>query len=242
MGTSHELGQNFARAFGIEFVAPSGQREYAWQTSWGASTRMVGGLIMVHGDDDGLRVPPRLAPTQVAVVAIKPEAVEAATLVAADLRAAGLRAVVDDRTDTPFGRRAVDWELKGVPVRVELGPRDLAEEQATLARRVPGTKAPVPLAGLVEAVRIALVEDQVALYADAERRRDARIADVKTADDVLEAAAAGWARIPWGELGEAGEARLAEQAVTVRLLARPDGGVPDSADEPDLLAYCARAY
>jgi prolyl-tRNA synthetase len=242
MGTSHELGQNFARAFGIEFVAQSGQREHVWQTSWGASTRMVGGLIMVHGDGDGLRVPPRLAPVQVAVIAVKPEAVEAATLIAADLRAAGLRAQVDDRTDTPFGRRAVDWELKGVPVRVELGPRDLADEQATLARRVPGTKTPVPLVGLVEAVRIALVEDQVALFAEAEQRRDARIADAKTLDDVIEAAAGGWARIPWAELGTAGEARLAEQAVTVRLLTRPDGGVPDSEDEPDLLAYCARAY
>jgi prolyl-tRNA synthetase len=149
---------------------------------------------------------------------------------------------VDDRVDTPFGRRAVDWELKGVPVRVELGPRDLAAEQATLARRVPGSKAPVPLVGLAEAVRIALVEDQVALYAEAEQRRDARIADVKSMGDVVEAAGAGWARIPWAELGVAGEAKLAEQAVTVRALVRPDGTVPDSEDEPDLLAYCARAY
>src|SRR5262249_52986069 len=160
---SHELGQNFARAFGIEFLAQSGRREHAWQTSWGASTRMVGGLIMVHGDDDGLRVPPRLAPTQVVVLAVNPEAARAARRLAADLRAAGVRAAVDDRPDTRFGRRAVDWELKGVPVRVELGPRDLAEESATLVRRVPGRKAPVPLAALVEAVRVALVEDQVAL-------------------------------------------------------------------------------
>ncbi|MEN3359991.1 MAG: prolyl-tRNA synthetase [Mycobacteriales bacterium] len=242
MGTSHELGQNFARAFGIEFVAPNSQREFVWQTSWGASTRMVGGLIMVHGDDAGLRVPPRLAPVQVAVVAVKAEAVEAATRVAADLRAEGVRVEVDGRTDTPFGRRVVDWELKGVPVRVELGPRDLAEDQATLARRVPGSKAQVPLVGLVEAVRIALVEDQVALLADAEQRRDARIADVKSVDEVAEASTTGWARIPWADLGTAGEAKLAEQAVTVRALVRPDGTVPDAEDEPDLLAYCARAY
>jgi prolyl-tRNA synthetase len=242
MGTSHELGQNFARAFGIEFVARSGQREQVWQTSWGASTRMVGGLIMCHGDDAGLRVPPRLAPIQVVVLAVKDEAVEAAHLVAADLRTAGVRVEVDARTDTPFGRRAVDWELKGVPVRVELGPRDLADDRATLARRVPGQKAPVPLAAVVEAVRVSLVEDQVALLAAAEQRRDARIADVKSVEDVAEAAAAGWARIPWADLGIAGETRLAEQSVTVRCLVRPDGGVPDSEDEPDLLAYCARAY
>jgi prolyl-tRNA synthetase len=243
MGTSHELGQNFAKAFGIEFASKDrGEREFVWQTSWGASTRMVGGLIMVHGDDDGLRVPPRLAPIQVVVLAVKAEAVEAAQRIGVELRENGVRVEVDDRVDTPFGRRAVDWELKGVPVRVELGPRDLAAEQATLARRVPGSKTPVPLAGLTEAVRIALVEDQVQLYADAIARRDERITDVKTLEEAAEAAAAGWARIPWAELGEAGEAKLAEQAVTVRCLVRPDGAVPDSGDEPDLMAYCAKAY
>ena len=242
MGTSHELGQNFAKAFGIEFVARSGRREHAWQTSWGVSTRMVGGLIMAHGDDAGLRVPPRLAPVQVVVLAVKAEAAEAAGRVADDLRAAGFRVELDDRADVPFGRRAVDWELKGVPARVELGPRDLAEGRATLVRRVPGAKSPVPLGGLVDAVRVAMVEDQVGLYAEAEQRRDERIVDAKTLDEVVEAAAGGWARIPWSEVGQAGEARLVEQAVTVRCLVRPDGAVPDSEDEPELLAYCARAY
>ena len=242
MGTSHELGQNFARAFGIEFVPPTGPHEYAWQTSWGVSTRMIGGLIMAHGDDAGLRIPPRLAATQAVVVAVKAEAAEAATRIAADLRAAGLRTDLDDRTDTPFGRRAVDWELKGVPLRVEVGPRDLAENRATLVRRVPGTKQPVDLPAVVEAARAALVDDQAALLAQATVRRDARIAEVKTADEVVDATAGGWARIPWAELGPDGEARLAEQTVTVRCLVRPDGAVPESGDEPDLVAYCARAY
>jgi len=242
MGTSHELGQNFARAFGIEFLAASGQREYAWQTSWGASTRMVGGLIMTHGDDDGLRVPPRLAPTQVVVLAVKVDALEAAGRIVDDLRVAGVRVELDDRTETPFGRRAVDWELKGVPLRVEVGPRDLAENRAMLVRRVRGSKEPTGLDGLVGAVQVALVEDQVALFAQAEQRRDSRIVDAKDVDEVLDAAAAGWARIPWAELGEDGETLLAEQAVTVRCLVRPDGTVPDSEDEPDVLAYCARSY
>ena len=108
MGTSHELGQNFAKAFGIEFLAPHGSREHAWQTSWGSSTRMVGGLIMAHGDDDGLRVPPRLAPTQVAVLVVKEAATPAAEALAADLRAAGVRVVVDDghrRAVRPAGGR-----------------------------------------------------------------------------------------------------------------------------------------
>ena len=242
MGTSHELGQNFAKAFGIEFLAPSSKREYAWQTSWGSSTRMVGGLIMAHGDDGGLRVPPRLAPVQVVVVVVKAEATEAATRLAAELRAGGVRVELDDRADIPFGRRAVDWELRGVPVRVEVGPRDLAEDRVTLVRRIPGTKTPTPLAELAGAVRVALVEDQVALYADAERRRDERITDVKSIEDAVEAAATGWARMPWAELGVEGEARLAERAVTVRCLVRADGSLPATGDEPDVLAYCARAY
>jgi prolyl-tRNA synthetase len=242
MGTSHELGQNFAKAFGIEFLAPNSQREYAWQTSWGSSTRMLGGLVMAHGDDNGLRVPPRLAPTQVAVVVIKAEATEAAVRVADELRSEGIRVELDDRADIPFGRRAVDWELKGVPLRVEIGPRDLAEERCMLVRRIPGSKTPTPLAGLLDAVRIALVEDQVDLYDEAERFRDARIADVKTIEDAVEACATGWARLPWAELGTEGEAKLAERSVTVRCLVRADGWLPETGDEPDTLAYCARAY
>jgi prolyl-tRNA synthetase len=118
MGTSHELGQNFAKAFNTRYLSKDGKQELVWQTSWGSSTRMVGGLIMSHGDDSGLRVPPRLAPVQVVVLAIKgDEAVLAKVREIGDrLKAAGVRVQVDDRTDTPFGRRAVDWELKGVPV------------------------------------------------------------------------------------------------------------------------------
>jgi prolyl-tRNA synthetase len=242
MGTSHELGQNFAKAFGIEFLAPSGRREHVWQTSWGSSTRMVGGLIMAHGDDDGLRVPPRLAATQVVVLVVKAEAADAAHRLGDQLRAGGARVEVDDRVDVPFGRRAVEWELKGVPLRVEVGPRDLAEDRVVLVRRIPGGKEPVALRGLVDAVRVALVEDQVALYAEAEQRRDARIVDVKTVEDAVEVAASGWARVPWSDLGAEGEARLGEQAVSVRCLVRPDGSLPAAEDEPDLLAYCARAY
>jgi prolyl-tRNA synthetase len=242
MGTSHELGQNFARAFDINFLAPSGEREFAWQTSWGSSTRMVGGLIMAHGDDAGLRVPPRLAPTQVAIIVVKAEATEAAARLSDELSSEGIRVELDDRADVPFGRRAVDWELKGVPLRVEVGPRDLAEDRVTLVRRLGGGKTPTPLAGVLDAVRVALVEDQVALYADAERARDARIVDVKTVDDAVEAAATGWARLPWSELGTEGEARLAERSVTVRCLVRADGSLPETGDEPDVLAYCARAY
>ena len=137
MGTSHELGQNFARVFEIEFLDAEGAQQTAWTTSWGSSTRMFGGLIMAHGDDDGLRVPPRLAHVQVVVLAVRDDAevIARCRALTDELVAAGVRAQLDDRTDLSFGRRATDWELKGVPVRLELGPRDLANGEVTMVRR-----------------------------------------------------------------------------------------------------------
>src|SRR5690606_6537816 len=164
LGTSHELGQNFARAFDITYSSATGGLEYAWTTSWGTSTRMLGGLIMCHGDDNGLRVPPKLAPVQAYVMVVKDGegVVEAAAKLRDELREAGVRVGFDDRVDTPFGRRAVDAELKGYPVRIEVGPRDLAAGNVVLARRVDGTKTPVPMANAVAAVRDALEEGQQA--------------------------------------------------------------------------------
>ncbi len=242
MGTSHEFGQTFARAFGIEFLGADGKREFAWTTSWGSTTRMVGGLIMCHGDDGGLRVPPRLAHIQAVVLAVKADVADRAHELGATLRESGVRVSVDDRTDVPFGRRAVDWELKGVPIRIEIGPRDLAAGTATLVRRVPATKEPVPLDRLEGAVAEALAADQQALLDQARERQAARTADVTTIEAAVEAAGSGWARMPWAALGEDGERKLAEDGVTVRCLVRPDGSVPDNDGEPDLLAYVARAY
>lgn len=244
MGTSHELGQNFAKAFGIEYSSDTGAREHAWTTSWGSSTRMVGGLIMCHGDDNGLRIPPALAPVQAQVMVVKAGdgVVEAAGKLRDALHDAGVRVVLDDRTDTPFGRRAVDAELKGVPARVEVGPRDLATGNVVLARRIPGSKTPVPLDRAVDEIRGALAADQQALYDQALAYREAHTTDVATLDDAVAAAATGFARIGWDAVGTAGEATLNKQAVTVRCLVRADGSVPDADDEPDLTAYVARSY
>ncbi|MFF3452410.1 proline--tRNA ligase [Streptomyces sp. NPDC002667] len=245
LGTSHELGQNFAKAFNTRYLSRDGKQELVWQTSWGSSTRMVGGLIMSHGDDSGLRVPPRLAPVQVVVLAIKgDDAVLAKVREIGDrLAAAGVRVQVDDRTDTPFGRRAVDWELKGVPVRVEVGPRDLENGTAMLARRIPGGKEPVAVDALAALLPAMLEEDQALLLRQSRERRESRTSDVSTIDAAVEAAlAGGWARIPWADLGEEGEARLAEHAVTVRCLVAEDGSVPDADDAPGNVAVVARAY
>ncbi len=244
MGTSHELGQNFARAFDITYLSELGRQELCWTTSWGTSTRMLGGLIMGHGDDAGLRLPPRLAPVQALVMVVKDGegVVEAARQVVTDLLATGVRAELDDRTDTAFGRRAVDAELKGIPVRVEVGPRDLAEGSVTVVRRVAGGKTPVSLGALVPAVTTALDEDHDALYAEALARRDSGTRAVTTVEDALEAARTGWATIPWATLGIEGEARLAASGVTVRCLTMPDGSVPDAEDVDGVLAVVGRAY
>jgi prolyl-tRNA synthetase len=243
MGTSHELGQNFARAFNIEFSGADGRRSLAWTTSWGSSARMVGGLIMVHGDDHGLRVPPALAPIQVVVMAVKDEGVAAARRIGDELRTLGIRVAVDDDADIQFGRRAVDWELKGVPLRLEVGPRDLAAGQATIVNRISGAeKASVSLDGLGGEVARLLATAQDALLEAARAERDARIVEVTSVDDAAATAADGWAKISWSKLGLDGEATLARAGVTVRCLQRADGAVPDSDDEPDLVAFVARSY
>jgi prolyl-tRNA synthetase len=245
MATSHELGQNFAKAFNTSYLSQDGTQELVWQTSWGSTTRMIGALVMMHGDDNGLRVPPRLAQIQAVVLAIKgDEAVLAKVREIGDrLTAAGIRVHVDDRTDTPFGRRAVDWELKGVPVRIEVGPRDLENGTAMLARRIPGGKTPIAIEDLVRLLPAVLDEDQALLLTQARERRESRTTDVTTIGEAVEAAVAGgWARIPWATLGEEGEARLAEHAVTVRCLVAEDGSVPDADEAPGNVAVVARAY
>ncbi|MDX6347004.1 MAG: prolyl-tRNA synthetase [Streptomyces sp.] len=244
MGTSHELGTNFAKAFNTSYLSGEGKQELVWQTSWGTSTRMVGGLIMSHGDDSGLRVPPRMAPVQVVVLAIKGDDAVIAKVreIGAKLKAAGIRVQVDDRTDTPFGRRAVDWELKGVPVRVEVGPRDLENGTAMLARRIPGGKEPVSLDALEALLPAVLEEDQATLLRESRERRESRTVDVATIEEAAEAAVTGWGRIPWADLGPEGESKLAEQGVSVRCLVAEDGSVPLADDAPGTVAIVARAY
>ncbi len=245
MATSHELGQNFARAFDIDFLGPDGGRHLAWTTSWGSSTRMIGGLIMAHGDDNGLRVPPVLAPTQVIVLPVRDDdaVVTKAREITDALTALGVRARLDARPGLSFGRRVTDAELKGIPVRVEVGPRDLAAGNVTLARRDTGEKFPVPLGEAAGRVPTLLDEVQASLYAQALALRDARTSDVTSLAEAVEAAAAGFARLPWRLVGEDGEARLAEDSLTVRCLQTPDGALPaaDTADE-DLVCLVARSY
>jgi prolyl-tRNA synthetase len=243
MGTSHELGQNFSRPFEIVFQSETGESCFGWQTSWGVSSRLVGGLVMAHGDDRGLRLPPRLAPAQAVVLVAKDQdgAARAAAQLYRELEAAGVRARLDDKVSASFGRRVVDWELKGVPVRLELGPRDLARGEVTLASRHEGTKRPVPLAQAAAEVARALKAAQAGLLEQARARMESRTAQVATAPEAAEAAASGFARVPWAALGPEGEEALAASGASVRCLQGPDGSLPAEGQE-GLVAVVARAY
>ena len=186
-GTSHNLGQNFARAFDIKYLDENNVLQYCWTTSWGLSTRFVGAIVMTHGDDQGLRLPPKLAPYQVVIVPIfkdedeKSAVMEAVHRVQTALKEAGLRVHVDDREEHTPGFKFNDWEMRGVPLRVEIGPKDVRNESVALARRdIPGKAGRqfVPQAGIVEAVQRLLTEIQDNLLQQATAFRDAHIQEV----------------------------------------------------------------
>jgi prolyl-tRNA synthetase len=244
MGTSHDLGQNFAKVFDMTYLDANGDTQYCWTTSWGTSTRMVGGLIMAHGDDAGLVVPPALAPIQAVVLLVRDEdgAGEAADALLAELKAAGVKARLDAQVATSFGRRATDWEIKGVPVRIEVGPRDLADGLVTLVRRDSGEKLQVAVAEVAGRVPELLQTIQGDLLAGATKRRDERTAEVSSIEDAIEAGKTGFAKIAWDLIKDGGEALLARDAISVRCLQTADGGLPTSEDDPDLVAYVARSY
>jgi len=245
MATSHELGQNFAKAFDITFASSSGHVETCWTTSWGSSTRMVGGLIMAHGDDRGIRIPPRVAPVQVVVLAVKDDerTMTIASSLVRELIAAGVRARLDNRTTQGFGRRATEWELKGVPVRLEVGPRDLESGQAMIVRRDSGAKEAVTL-DAVSTTAVALLESMHTTMIEAARQRlTERTVEAASVAEALDAAKTGFARIPWEQLGEEGEDLLNREAISVRCLQTREGTVPGSADlDSDLMAIVGRSY
>ncbi|NLJ60482.1 MAG: proline--tRNA ligase [Firmicutes bacterium] len=175
-GTSHNLGQNFAKVFDISFLDKDNQLKYVWQTSWGVSTRLIGGIIMVHGDERGLALPPRIAPIQVIVVPIMPPSSEETVLnVARDVveRLEKIcRVELDSRDEYSPGWKFNEWELKGVPIRLEIGPRDIKAGKVVLVRRDTGEKTDVPMENLEDAVIDMLNSVQEGLYARAKRFMD----------------------------------------------------------------------
>ncbi|MCS7117944.1 MAG: proline--tRNA ligase [Thaumarchaeota archaeon] len=189
MATSHNLGQNFTIPFDVRYLGPDGQMHYAWSTSWGVSWRLIGAVIMVHGDDRGLVLPPEVAPIQVVVIPIfysdaeKESVIEKCREIVLRLQNAGIRTHLDDRTDYTPGWKFNEWELKGVPVRVEIGPRDLSEGKVTLFRRDELKRARVDDRVLVDAVRELLSEVQKNLFRRARETLNSMVSEAKSMEE-----------------------------------------------------------
>ncbi len=192
-GTSHYLGQNFSKAFEIKFLDKDGVQKYGYTTSWGVSTRLIGAIIMAHGDERGLVLPPKVAPVQAVIVPIaakKGGVMEACAQIKAELEAYGIRVKLDDSDNSP-GWKFNEWEMKGVPVRIEVGPRDLEAGNVVLFRRDKCEKAESPRQGVASAVCTLLDEIQKDMLVAARERRDSRIVSADTLDGILKGVEAG---------------------------------------------------
>jgi prolyl-tRNA synthetase len=228
-GTSHDLGQNFGKAFDVKFQNTEKQLEYVWQTSWGVSTRLIGGLVMSHSDDNGLVLPPRLAPIQVAIVPIyrkaheQAQVYEAADRLAGEIRERGLTVEVDKREGYKPGFKYFHWEQRGVPVRVEIGPRDLAANQVMIKRRDGSDKQAVPMGELAATLEGLMETIQADLLARARERLEQNTVTVDSLDDFValmepvtaERGGGKFAMTHWCGGGEC-EARLKETKATIR--------------------------
>ncbi|MEA3337687.1 MAG: proline--tRNA ligase [Chloroflexota bacterium] len=265
-GTSHFLGQNFARAFDIKFLDESNEQQFAWTTSWGVSTRMVGAVIMAHGDDQGLRLPPVMAPIQAVVVPIFRKAKEEQAVmplahrVVAQLKEAGIRVHLDDRDGLTPGFKYNDWEMRGVPVRVEIGPRDVKKNAVVLARRDirrdqeqdDGPKAKVfgiPVDGVDQAVKELLSDIQASLLQQAtdfrEENTHTGISSYQQFRETLDSEG-GFLRVHWAGTAEEEDQVKADTKATIRcfpLDAEEGEGVCFfTGQKTDRVAIFARAY
>ena len=227
-GTSHYFGDGFAQAFGITYTGKDNQLHYPHQTSWGLSTRTIGGIIMTHGDDNGLVLPPRVAPVQAVVIPIaqhKPGVLDAASALRDRLKTAGIRAKMDGSDNSP-GWKVAEYEMKGVPLRVEIGPKDMEKEQCVIARRDTGEKISVSLAELEDTVKKLLDAVHENLYAMALKNLQDNTFDIKTPAEAKAIAEGkgGFLRSKWcGEL--ACEMVMKEQAgVTSRCMPLTQSG------------------
>ena len=230
-GTSHFLGQNFARAFDVKFATRDGKQELVWATSWGVSTRLMGALIMTHSDDAGLVLPPKLAPIEVVLVPIykgeeqMAEIVGALNGIADELKAAGVRVKVDDDDTKRSGWKFAEYELKGVPVRLAMGPRDLAGGTIEVARRDTQSKEIVETAGIVAHVQGLLEEIQTALFDRAAKRTKETTARVDTWDEFKAALdAGGFVEAHWDGSSETEDLIKQETKATIRCIPLEDDG------------------
>ena len=252
-GTSHNLGQNFAKVFEIRFQARDKSMQYVWQTSWGMTTRLIGAVIMTHGDDSGLILPPRVAPTQVILVPIprgdwKETVLPKAQEIAATLRDAGVRVEIDDREEYKPGWKFSEWEMRGVPLRLEIGPTDIEQSQVVLVRRDTREKIPTPMQGLstqvtqlLETIQAALFKRAISFREDHTHRTDSKEEFVR-----LFEGRPGYVVAPWCGDKEC-EAKIKEETqATIRNIpfeaASSGGRCISCGEESHSDAYFAKSY
>ncbi len=250
-GTSHHFGQKFSRAYDIQFLDKDGTHKYVWQTSWGTSTRLIGGLIMAHGDKRGLVLPPMVAPVQVVIVPVaahKPGVTEACEAIEAELKAAGVRVTLDNRDQSP-GWKFNEWEMKGVPLRFEVGPRDIENGVVTYCKRYDNEKAVISREGIAAATVEMLKQIQQAMYEKSLAFRNAHVRVCHTLEEIGQALDDKcFAKIVWDE-DPAGEALLKEKyQATVRVMLEHETPFQDTCsitgnkcDKP-IVTLVARAY
>ncbi len=247
-GTSHNLGQNFARVFGVKFKNKKEEDEYAWQTSWGFSTRLIGALIMMHGDDKGLVLPPRVAPTKAVIVPILFDATQEKVLQKAralEKQLSDIGAVLDDRAYSP-GWKFNEWEMRGVPLRIEIGPKDLEKGAVTLVRRDTGAKEQVKEKEVVSRVQELLEEIQHKLFARAKSYLDESIVEARTMQELQKGLDAGKIVKAYMVDDPAVEGKIkdATGGATSRFLeeTEKEGTCIQSGAKTKTIAYIAKAY
>ncbi|MBI5060709.1 MAG: proline--tRNA ligase [Candidatus Aenigmarchaeota archaeon] len=250
MGTSHNLGQHFAKAFNIKFMDKDNTEKYVWQACWGVSTRLIGALIMVHGDDKGLVLPPKLADTQIVIIPIffknsEQKILQRCKETKDRLEKAGFLVELDDREYSP-GFKFNEWELKGVPLRIEIGPKDLERNQATVVRRDTCKKESVKASELIDAARKTLDDIQSSLFNKAKKMLDDHVYDVENEKDFKKVIGRGMIRANWCGSVKCEEA-LKETGATIRCIPfgtklQRKGKCIKCGSETSLIAYFAKAY
>jgi len=250
-GTSHNLGQHFAKVFDITYLDRDGQLKFVWQTSWGVSTRLIGALIMVHGDERGLVLPPKVASVQVVIVPIamhKEKVLDTAAKVADELKKAGIRVELDDRDSQSPGYKFNEWELKGVPIRLEIGPKDVAQNQAVLVRRDDFTKTAVSLDNIAESVSGELNSIQKDLYEKALKIREEHTFNANDINEFKEALdnGKGFVKAAWCGERECEDKVKEETGATARCISFNDQVTDESCllceHKAKHIVYFARAY
>ena len=253
-GTSHLLGQTFAKAFNIQFQDENSQLQYVWQTSWGLSTRIIGTIIVCHGDEKGLRLPPKVAPIQVVMVPIwkdesqKVAVLEALQSLAVELRSLGIRVELDSRENLSPGWKFNEWEVKGVPLRLELGPRDLEKNVLLSMRRDTLEKGEIPMEGAAQSIQALLENIQEEMLLSAQDWLKSSIREASTVEEMVKILddKGGFVKAAWGGTAD-DERRLQEQTkATIRIVSEeevPKGATCLFTENPaKAVVYFARAY